>query len=222
MVWKTHIGHDGYEINTRFPYAIRNKQTHEPAGCYNSDDMVWETLKGYSNYEINTAYPHYIRHKRKLNIIAIYVERNGYYRLNLQPDDTTQHKLKPYQHDLISKQWIDNDDVELKTQIDHINRNRLDNHIYNLRWTTPSENNSNKRGFAGDVYKFEHALVCKSIVKVYHNHEFVNLYKMDDDYYVFTVDRIYERLIKRVDKNNRPCLYVYDANNYPVRIYLDD
>ena len=41
-------------------------------------------------------------------------------------------------------QWIPNDDPANKTVIDHINRNRADNRIENLRWSSISENNHNR------------------------------------------------------------------------------
>lgn len=220
MVWTSYIAYDRYEINTKYPYAMRDKQTLKPIGAYHYDGMTWETLKGYSRYEINVQYPHYVRDKQKLNIIAIYVESNGYYRLNLQPDDK-QHTPKPYQHDLIAKQWLYNDDVEHKAQVDHINRDRLDNHIYNLRWSTPSENNANKKGFAGDVYKFTSELAYDTSVEFYYDDEIEDLYIMDDEYYILIKDK-YVRLIKQVDKNNRQCIYIYNANCEIVRMYLDD
>ena len=217
------IGHKEYVITTKFPYVILDEKTEsKPNGVYNRDDMIWETLKGYSRYEINVEYPHYIRDKQKGDIISIYEEkRSGYYRLNLEPDNV-KDKRKPYQHILIARQWLYNDDVEHKIQVDHINRNRRDNHVYNLRWTTPSENNSNKKGYKGDVYKFEYALTYNVImIKRYHGREIKNLYIMDGEYYVLN-DRtkLYERLIKRVDKNKKPCLCVYDVNDKFVRIYI--
>jgi len=45
-------------------------------------------------------------------------------------------------HRLIGLAWIPNPDKKL--YIDHINRNRIDNRIENLRWATFMENNNNK------------------------------------------------------------------------------
>ena len=220
-----YIGHKGYVIKTKMPYFILDEKTKsKPNGVYNRDDMVWETLKGYSKYEINVEYPHYIRDKRKKDIICMKPEHlSGYYRLNLKPDNA-KDTTRPYQHDLIAKQWLYNDDVEHKIQVDHINRDRLDNHIYNLRWTTRSENNSNKKGYKGDIYKFEYALTFNVIiVKRYYGREINNLYKMDGEYYVLNDrNKLYERMLKRVDENKKPCLCVYDVNDKFIRIYLDD
>jgi len=63
----------------------------------------------------------------------------GYYYVNLCRDG----KPKPHTiHRLIAMHYIPN--PQNKEQVDHKNRNRQDNRIENLRWTTRSENNHNK------------------------------------------------------------------------------
>ena len=47
-------------------------------------------------------------------------------------------------HRLIAFQFIENDDPENKTQIDHINRNKNENRIEKLRWCTVGENVKNR------------------------------------------------------------------------------
>ena len=42
-------------------------------------------------------------------------------------------RKKYYKHRLIAIQWIPNNDLTRKDQLDHINRDRADNHISNLR-----------------------------------------------------------------------------------------
>lgn len=59
---------------------------------------------------------------------------NGYLRVHYYKDY--------YIHRLIAECFIDNPDN--KPMIDHINRNRTDNRIENLRWVTQQENQNNK------------------------------------------------------------------------------
>ena len=54
------------------------------------------------------------------------------------------NKKLVYKQRIIGLQFIHNDEPETKIQIDHINRDKLDNRIDNLRWVTPKENNQNK------------------------------------------------------------------------------
>ena len=48
---------------------------------------------------------------------------------------------------LVAKEFIPNPDN--KPQVDHINRNRADNRVENLRWTTGKENVANSNRFVG-------------------------------------------------------------------------
>lgn len=57
-------------------------------------------------------------------------------------------------HRLVAEHFIINDDPINKNDVDHINKDSLDNRVENLRWTTRKENNNNrKRKYTYEVQK---------------------------------------------------------------------
>ena len=49
-------------------------------------------------------------------------------------------KSRKYLHRLLAKYYIPNNDPINKIQVNHIDGNKLNNHLTNLEWVTPSEN----------------------------------------------------------------------------------
>ena len=100
------------------------------------------------DYEIYSEYPYSIRRKGSDRIIKETIHKSiGYVVCYLNH----KHYLK---HRIVALQFIDNDDPENKTQIDHINHNKADNHISNLRWVSHLENMKNMSGKNGYQYVF--------------------------------------------------------------------
>jgi hypothetical protein len=77
-------------------------------------------------------------------MMSISTERHDNYRyVNLAREDTTNaRKIKVRIHRLVASVFLENPD-NLPT-VDHINRNREDNHVSNLCWATHSEQNQNQ------------------------------------------------------------------------------
>ena len=104
----------------------------------NEEIGSWEVLKFNDEYEINNRYPYQIRKIKNKRILSESVRNDGYIQINLN--------CKPYKkHRIIAFQWIENDDPETKTEIDHIDRDKLNNRIDNLRWVSRSENKMNRK-----------------------------------------------------------------------------
>lgn len=82
----------------------------EDGKCYNSKTNKW--LKGQTNY------------------------KNGY--LSYQISLKNGKKKRFYAHRLVAKAFIPNPDD--KAEVNHIDGNKMNNHVYNLEWVTPKEN----------------------------------------------------------------------------------
>ena len=103
-------------------------------------------LKDFEDkFEISTECPYKIRNKRTKEEVSEYVENTGYIRLALDSQ-------KYQKHGLIAKQFIPNpNNFE---DVDHINHDRTDNRIENLRWVSRRMNLKNKSSSRGIEYNF--------------------------------------------------------------------
>lgn len=98
--------------------------------------MKWKILKENENYSINKKGE--IKNNITKKILSPSINKDsGYYQIDLWKNN----KSKKYTlHRLIASNFIPN--LEGKPTIDHIDGNRLNNDISNLRWATYSEQNS--------------------------------------------------------------------------------
>ena len=95
-------------------------------------------------------------------------------------------------HILIAKQFIKNDDPDHNIEVDHINHDRSDYHIENLRWTTRSDNQRNKSSKNGIEYEFIDELPDDYIdVDTYETRKGVHEFNDKEYYFSPSTDKFY-------------------------------
>jgi len=103
----------------------------------------WKSIINYPEYEISNLGN--CRNIQTNNNLKCYVPLNtGYKQLGLYGrDENGKNKHKSFRvHRLVAIHFIPN--PENKKEVDHINNDRLNNSITNLRWATKSENGRNR------------------------------------------------------------------------------
>ena len=112
----------------------------------NSIDLTeFEIIKDYDRYFINKQGQIYSRWYKKLLTQQI---MDGYYYVDLT-NDTGRHKCRI--HRLLALQYLQTDDITL--EIDHIDRNRANNNVDNLRWVSHYDNCLNRKEGEGCIYQ---------------------------------------------------------------------
>lgn len=107
---------------------------------------IWKDIKGYEGlYKISSlgrvkSLARMMKNRKCEEIIKVPALTNkGYYRLPLCKYGETKYF---YIHRLVAEAFIPN--PENKPTVDHINRNKIDNCLDNLRWATYKEQIANR------------------------------------------------------------------------------
>lgn len=96
----------------------------------------WKKIDGYDNYSVSTFGR--VRNDKTKNLFNLQV-KNGYYFTRLHKNNKSKNF---YVHRLVANTFLKN--LSDKSCVDHIDNNRLNSNISNLRWATKSENAMNK------------------------------------------------------------------------------
>jgi hypothetical protein len=105
---------------------------------YNYKMETWRKIEEYDNYSVSDFGN--VRNDKTNKILKPSIDRKGYCKTNLYEDT----KPKTFRiHQLVAIAFIDNPDH--KIYVDHIDNNRENNNIGNLRWCTSQENQRNSK-----------------------------------------------------------------------------
>jgi len=117
--------------------------------------MEWKKFRN-SNYEVSVN--GIIRNIKTKRVIKCWINNKGYSCVELRIENKRSKFLA---HRVIAETFIEN--LENKPQVDHIDRNKTNNVVSNLRWATINENLLNKN------YNNYSLKKIKTIIDLYKN-----------------------------------------------------
>ena len=108
--------------------------------------MTFEPLRDFEDdYEIEVEEPHRIRRIGSDRFVSTLVDNTGYVRVKLNGRTYRLHRI-------LAKHFIPNPNN--LPEVDHVDRNPLNNSIDNLRWISRSENARNRGRYTVRRYEF--------------------------------------------------------------------
>ena len=140
----------------------------------------FKKIDGYDNYEVSNQ--GYVRNTDTGRVLKQGKNPNGYYFITLSKNGIGKSfKI----HRLIGLYFIPN--PENLREIDHIDRNKTNNSISNLRWISHSNNNRNKPKKQNISSKFKGVSFYKGIgkyvarIKINNKNKYIGYYDKEDD-----------------------------------------
>ena len=100
----------------------------------------WRSIDGYINYQVSNIGR--VRNSKTGRILTPQINRGGYYQVGLYCD--SKNKLLRSVHRLVANEFLEKPDNLDYYVVDHIDRDKNNNKVYNLRYTTTSRNGFNR------------------------------------------------------------------------------
>lgn len=112
---------------------------HEQLNNFQLEDLpgeIWADIEGYENlYKVSTRARVKSLHKGKFKILKQFFNENDYPIVSLNKNGKARTRLV---HRLVAEAFIPN--LENKPEVDHIDANKANACVENLRWVTSKEN----------------------------------------------------------------------------------
>ena len=144
-------------------------------------DEIYKKIDDYDNYEISN-----IGNVRNINTGKVLKPRknrdDGYFRVNLSKNNIIKDFLI---HRLIAYAFIPN--PENLREIDHIDQNKTNNSITNLRWVSRSNNCRNRPKFKNSSSKYIGVYFHKANgkyqarISINYKQKYIGIYDKEDD-----------------------------------------
>ena len=162
-------------------------------------------LLNHDDYEILNEYPFTIRRKKDHYEISESLNGKGYVNVKLNRKNYLKHRL-------IAEQFLPNP-LNLPC-IDHVNHDRTDNHLSNLRWISSSDNQFNKSSHNGVIYEFVDEISEYSImITDYKTRNGIRYFPRDKYYYYFDEDNNEDIFYMKVDEDMYRVMHINILNN---------
>ena len=164
----------------------------------NSNNEIWKDITGFEGlYQVsNLGRVKSLPRKNHPNetIRKIATDKKGYSRVNLIKDGKNHTKKV---HRLVAEAFIPN--PENKPSVDHINCNKSDNRVSNLRWYTYSEQVNDNPITKEKINKLKKPVRCKTTGLEFKSQ------KEAREYYNITARYLFS-------KKQKTCGHIYDEN----------
>ncbi len=108
---------------------------------------IWKTIEGYPTYEVSNQGR--VKNATTNYLLRASLNSGGYEKVNLNKNIGAQFE-NHIVHILVAKAFIPNPNE--RPEVDHIDRNKTNNTVKNLRWLTIQQNgfNTNAKGYYFD------------------------------------------------------------------------
>ena len=176
-----------------------------------------DLLNHEDDYEILNVWPFTIRRKRDHYVVSESINSNhGYVQVNLNCRSYLKHRL-------ICEQFLANPDN--LPCIDHINRDKTDYHLSNLRYVSHSTNCRNKSSNRGVELHYVDDISDESMVVDFYEtkngkHSFKNYYYHDGVFY-YDNDINYRILNINETKSGYQWVSMKDINGKTTNVYIN-